>query len=158
MRAFTSGGTVIDKCERCHGIWFDEKEIGAFKESLKGLDPGSIEVPTTDESGGPLAESCPRCKETLRDFTYAYDSRVRPKRCDGCQGIWLPVEQLLELVKLAKHEHALHADAVGMANGIEGLERARKKAALAPRYPSIFVRLLALAAFSAVLHWIASNV
>jgi Zn-finger nucleic acid-binding protein len=82
---------VLDQCEKCGGLWFDESELFRAKqgeaEKIESLDsellrnPVSIENPTL---------VCPRDQAVLFHFTDKYfPEDIILMRCPSCSGIWL---------------------------------------------------------------------
>ena len=87
------GDILLDRCERCAGIWFDHGELEAVigEGGAAHLDP--LSDPTCDSaSGGP----CPRCRVEMRPVTAAKDpTRAIPvDRCPSCMGLWLQRKRL----------------------------------------------------------------
>jgi hypothetical protein len=71
-------------------MWFDARELGSFLRSdllrsrfltRPSVSP-SMETRNEVRAGERI---CPRCKETLREQSFA---GVRLDRCDGCHGTW----------------------------------------------------------------------
>jgi membrane associated rhomboid family serine protease/Zn-finger nucleic acid-binding protein len=106
MMPFLCSTVVVDRCGNCHGIWFDRKELGVFRDSLKDLPLEKIDTEKVkDRHDVHLISTCPRCSLMLNDQTYAYKSKVMLKRCWKCEGMWLPnaeVLKFIDLVKIAK--------------------------------------------------------
>jgi Zn-finger nucleic acid-binding protein len=92
-------GIVVDRCERCHGIWFDKSELDRVLESIRSGAGAGILGATT-----PLAEKldnvlahCPRCgQELARSESVALDGLFYDS-CGGCGGAWLDGGELAAL-------------------------------------------------------------
>jgi Zn-finger nucleic acid-binding protein len=81
------GEIMLDRCERCAGIWFDHGEL----EAVVGLTAAAQQDPVSDNDGGPDSGLCPRCRVEMRPVQAVGDpSRpVRVDRCPSCMGLWL---------------------------------------------------------------------
>jgi membrane associated rhomboid family serine protease/Zn-finger nucleic acid-binding protein len=103
MVSYTCRTAIVDKCEQCHGIWFDAREIRIFCESLAEYDLTGLRIEKPDVSSeGLVVSQCARCENVLDEFTYGSNTKVRLKRCSRCRGIWSPLAQTVNLVELAK--------------------------------------------------------
>jgi Zn-finger nucleic acid-binding protein len=82
---------ILEQCEKCGGIWFDESELYRAKqgeaEKIELLDPEILRNPTTIESPRLI---CPRDQTVLSQFTDRYFPKdIILERCPSCNGIWL---------------------------------------------------------------------
>jgi Zn-finger nucleic acid-binding protein len=85
------GPIIIDQCEKCGGIWFDEAELFRAKqgeaEKIEMLDTGILRTLSTIEDSTLL---CPRDDSAMARFTDKYFPRdIVLVRCPSCHGIWL---------------------------------------------------------------------
>jgi len=84
-------GVLIDECPVCGGIWFDQGELVAVKDSLEP-DLNWVEVELwKDEERFNLALSereCPKDSTRLVCLKYG-DSAIEIEYCLRCRGIWL---------------------------------------------------------------------
>jgi Zn-finger nucleic acid-binding protein len=85
------GPIIIDQCEKCGGIWFDESELFRAKqgeaEKIEMLDTEILRAPSKFENS-PLI--CPRDKAAMHRFTDKYFPQdIVLVRCPLCHGIWL---------------------------------------------------------------------
>ena len=101
MRAMRSEGVTVDRCDACGGIWFDDAEIGRFRDSLEGRDQGGAAMRPPASAAAATVEKprCPRCAVPLRLGEYAYGTGVRVGRCESCDGVWLPGAQVLRFIE-----------------------------------------------------------
>ncbi|MFA6244524.1 MAG: rhomboid family intramembrane serine protease, partial [Candidatus Hydrogenedentales bacterium] len=84
---------IIDACEACKGLWFDERELGDF---LQRYVEEHADVPNASmrRDSSPRRDAlapemqCPSCGVAMRETNYAYDSNVFVERCAQCGGIW----------------------------------------------------------------------
>jgi Zn-finger nucleic acid-binding protein len=78
-------GIEIDRCKRCHGIWFDRME----KENLKELQ-GAGELDIGDDSEAEeynelVFVECPKCF-TMLDQVEQEDPYLKYEICPTCHG------------------------------------------------------------------------
>lgn len=82
---------VIDQCEKCGGIWFDEMELFRARqgeaERIELLEDDALRNPSLCESSELL---CPRDQTAMRRFTDShFPQDLVLVRCFSCYGIWL---------------------------------------------------------------------
>ena len=85
------GPMIVDQCEKCGGIWFDESELFRAKqgeaERIEVLNAGILRTPTTIENAELI---CPRDEAAMHRFTDRYFPQdIVLVRCPLCHGIWL---------------------------------------------------------------------
>jgi len=131
-------GVLLDTCEHCAGIFFDEGEISRIREqagdrALDELDnmiqpePGHVD-PTTHAT-----RHCPACASEMRRFRYLYSSPVFLDTCDACGGVWVEngeLQQMSEYIQSAKQgrpttTHELSGDVQAKVEALTALDRAR---------------------------------
>ena len=88
-------GVEIDRCLRCHGIWFDDHE----KEKLSELDDASTLDLGIDETTAEYNEmvfvECPNCFSIL-DQVEEQDPPIRYEFCRTCHGSFFDGGEFLE--------------------------------------------------------------
>lgn len=86
--------TELDRCSRCHGVWFDDGQIAEII-GARAVDP--LPIPP----GAARMESirCPRCSEALRRFSYPGTATVIDS-CASCAGVWLDAGELEEIWRM----------------------------------------------------------
>jgi len=82
---------ILDQCERCGGIWFDESELFRARqgesERIEMLDAGALRA--SSEMSNPT-RLCPRDGAGLFRFTDThFPEDIILERCPSCRGIWL---------------------------------------------------------------------
>ena len=82
---------LLDQCETCGGIWFDQWELYLLREAearrLDTINEDSLLSSNPHPKGEGL---CPRCKLNLgpfKDPLFPKDSQIM--RCNCCNGLWL---------------------------------------------------------------------
>lgn len=127
MQPLDCGGVVVDRCRKCAGIWFDDGELGVFRDGLERRDltgfvaaPSST-APTARSGAGP----CPRCQNGLNAGEYAYGTGVRVARCSGCEGVWLPGTQVARFIAHMREAREKRAETREIAESVAETARAR---------------------------------
>lgn len=82
---------VVDQCDDCGGVWFDESELSWARQGeadkIELLDPDALSVPSLCDTSKLL---CPRDQTTMRRFTDRhFPQDLVLVRCLSCYGIWL---------------------------------------------------------------------
>jgi len=82
---------IVDQCEQCGGIWFDESELFRAKqgeaEKIEVLDTATLRTPSTIDHPSLI---CPRDDSAMHRFTDKYFPQdIVLVRCPSCHGIWL---------------------------------------------------------------------
>lgn len=104
---------MLDRCERCAGIWFDHGEL----EAVVGTKVTSRLDPARPGGGDGPSGRCPRCNVEMVPYVAAQDPArpVRVDRCPSCLGLWLDRKRLQVVedrrVPLAVRELCLGAGA-----------------------------------------------
>jgi Zn-finger nucleic acid-binding protein len=85
------GPIIVDQCEQCGGIWFDESELFRAKqgeaEKIEVLNTEMLRTPSTIENSTLF---CPRDEAAMQQFTDKYFPQdIILVRCPSCHGIWL---------------------------------------------------------------------
>lgn len=85
------GPIIVDQCEKCGGIWFDESELFRAKqgeaEKIEILNTEILRTPSTIENSNLI---CPRDQTAMHHFTDKYFPQdIVLVRCPSCHGIWL---------------------------------------------------------------------
>ena len=82
---------IVDQCERCGGIWFDESGLFRAKqgeaEKIEALNTEMLRTPSVIENSTLF---CPRDQGAMQRFTDKYFPQdIILVRCPSCHGIWL---------------------------------------------------------------------
>lgn len=82
MQEVECAGVVIDRCESCHGLWFDKGEAEALSEKWRAefVDTGDPAVGEAMDDTDVI--SCPRCAEPMRRFFDISESQLQFEECD----------------------------------------------------------------------------
>ena len=97
---------LLDQCETCGGIWFDQWELYLLREAearrLDTINENSLLSSNPHLKGEGL---CPRCKlklEPFKDPSFPKDSQIM--RCNCCNGLWL---NRGEISKYGNHKESI---------------------------------------------------
>lgn len=120
-------GLTLDRCPQCGGYWLDDGELFALAEGLGGLkavselDARSIFRRPIPPHKNPQRR-CPRCRITLKNFNYCYNSNILLDRCPQCRGIWADAGELPAIASYVKGNRKLDRLAAAMADHVRGVE------------------------------------
>lgn len=94
----------IDLCTVCKGIWFDSDEMMDVLKKIveEKLSVPMAGVPKKPEAAAETMRSCPRCKNRMAKYNYAYDSNVILDRCPHCRGIWADGGEIALIVQFLR--------------------------------------------------------
>lgn len=88
-------GVEIDKCPKCKGVWFDDKELLQIVKTKDDFFTDQQIEETLKEAfkGVPDAEinhdvACPKCSSAMKPVNYDYRSGIIIDRC-ASHGFWL---------------------------------------------------------------------
>lgn len=88
----------VDQCAKCHGIWFDEKELQAVLTRSHDLR-GGLRTGQTNPGLNQKPGVCPRDRKAmLRAFSAAAE-KVVLDMCPECHGLWLDGGELDKLIR-----------------------------------------------------------
>jgi Zn-finger nucleic acid-binding protein len=75
------GKVVIDKCERCEGLWFDNGEVEQLKNDWMAdfADSGNPAIGKTYNAVRDV--QCPRCGEPMQKINDAKQSHIEYEAC-----------------------------------------------------------------------------
>jgi uncharacterized protein len=130
MMPYQCRRVVVDRCLHCKGIWFDKKELGVFRDSLKDLPIEDIKINLESDSDPTVhtISTCSRCEDMLAEAKYAYNSKVILKKCQKCEGIWLPQAELFKFIDLVRIAKIIEPDVKGaVKEWIKFQEETRKQ-------------------------------
>jgi len=125
-----SKSAVVDICPDCKGVWFDSGEFVDFVRTLTESEEISPQTPQlfkppaiqTVDIGKEQDKICPRCRQKLKIFNYAYDSNVFLDKCPHCQGMWADGGEVKEVARYLKEDPRITAIAEGLIQRNQTLE------------------------------------
>ena len=82
---------VVDYCDACGGVWFDQ---GEFEDFYSVFGPLPVLDEGTEQLEGAL---CPRCTTHMVEVSYPHYDGVRVDVCGSCEGLWLDKGETTEL-------------------------------------------------------------
>ena len=100
MQQLDIDGTVIDRCNRCQGIWFDagEMEVLRDKDIAKAVDTGSARQ-------GKILDRiedyrCPRCGGHMTRVVDEQQRHIGYETCNDCSGSYFDAGEFRDLSQL----------------------------------------------------------
>jgi len=91
MAAWSPGAVELDHCPRCRGLWFDANELVQHLAEISGR-----EMDARPEAGAETDYRCPKCADRRLREAHLFDVRV--ESCPGCDGVFLDLGELHELL------------------------------------------------------------
>lgn len=62
MTPYSCEGTILFKCENCHGLWLTGRKLGIFRNALAKFDLSELEIYLhAGEERTYVVSSCSRC-------------------------------------------------------------------------------------------------
>ena len=101
MEQVSFGGTTVDRCMSCKGIWFDAREQERLKET-----PGA-EAIDTGKAGTPVAPGrvkCPVCKTPMIAMTDHLQPHLKFESCTVCYGVFFDAGEFRDYKELTVAE------------------------------------------------------
>jgi len=94
--------TVIDKCNKCEGIWLDKGElekiqetrINNYKDEIKQASNQVANAYKLALDKNKKQGNCPVCETELERKEYGYASQILIDSCVKSHGIWLDKDEL----------------------------------------------------------------
>ncbi len=128
MTPYSCEGTIIFKCGKCHGLWLTGRRLGLFRNALAKFDFSAFEVylHPIDEHVYAI-RSCTRCRQVLEEIPYAYNSGASLYRCERCKGLWLPLRQMIHLMKSLKIGQSVADDVRALLIEMREMDKARHR-------------------------------
>lgn len=102
-----SGKVVIDKCDRCAGLWFDQGEAEALKDEWT-----SVSLDDGDENIGKIYNEinqidCPRCLKPMASVNDPKQSHIQYEVCKK-HGVFMDAGEFSDYRKLTMKEAFNH--------------------------------------------------
>lgn len=128
MLPFSCDGSVIYKCIQCHGLWLTGKKLGVFRNALKRFDFSSLEifVHPIDETVYSIP-ACTRCQQVLEEFEFAYNSGVKVYRCGRCEGLWMPLRGMVNMLRSVTIGQAIEEDVRALLSEMKKMNQSRSR-------------------------------
>lgn len=98
LQEIVVGDVVIDRCQRCAGLWFDHAEIGGLVGRQSRISTMESIVPGAEHQDPSLA--CPHCTNVVLRKLVVENDTQRPRfmyRCVSCVGTWVDRGELREV-------------------------------------------------------------
>ena len=103
MESVTFGGTTVDRCVSCKGIWFDARE----QEQLKDAE-GSEVLDSAPSGAAPAAPAgkilCPVCHTQMIQMTDHHQPHIKFESCTVCYGVFFDAGEFRDYKELSLTE------------------------------------------------------
>jgi Zn-finger nucleic acid-binding protein len=114
----TKEGVMVNFCDACHGLWFDQGELALYCETQTDVP----HIASLVHQAQATAYSCPRCLDrTLVELPYMAGEDVLIDWCPVCHGAWLDPKELGKIERLATR---FETHTARLNRGIAQLEQA----------------------------------
>lgn len=102
MQAVEFEGVEVDRCDQCHGIWFDVGESDWLfgEDAAAALDTGDPDV--GKNTNQIVRYRCPRCDGGMMRRTDHRHSKIEYEECTSCRGSFFDAGEFTELIRNAK--------------------------------------------------------
>lgn len=95
---------AFEVCSKCRGIWVagDQFRALAVRVATEGdirpktkltFEPRKVLQPPARDT----VRLCPSCRQSMKEFNYAYDSNIFLDRCEQCRRIWMDPNEIIEI-------------------------------------------------------------
>jgi Zn-finger nucleic acid-binding protein len=100
MQQLDVEGTIIDRCERCLGIWFDAGELEALRDRqlAEAIDVGSAKRGRIFDNIDQYR--CPRCGGTMARVVDERQRHIGYETCTECGGSYFDAGEFRDLSQL----------------------------------------------------------
>jgi len=101
MQQIMIGGTDVDRCSACHGLWFDDGELSKLrnKEAAAALDIGDV---TTGKKQNKIEHyRCPRCAGPMNRLVDPKQRHIWFEQCDSCRGSFFDAGELTDFASVS---------------------------------------------------------
>lgn len=126
MLPFSCDGSIVYKCNQCHGLWLTGTKLGLFRNALKRFDFSELEiyVHPIDETVYSIP-TCTRCQQVLEEFEFAYNSGVKVYRCGRCHGLWMPLRGMVTMLRSVQVGQAIEEDVRALLGELKKMHESR---------------------------------
>ena len=100
MQQLDVEGTIVDRCDRCQGIWFDAGEMETLRDRklAEAIDTGPAERGRIFDSIGQYR--CPRCGGVMARVVDEQQRHIGYETCTGCGGSYFDAGEFRDLSQL----------------------------------------------------------
>jgi PAT family beta-lactamase induction signal transducer AmpG len=101
MEQITVDGTEVDRCSSCHGLWFDDGELGKLrnKEAAAALDIGDVKI--GKQQNKIEHYRCPRCAGPMHRLVDPEQTHIWFEQCGSCHGSFFDAGELTDLATVS---------------------------------------------------------
>ena len=93
-------GVTVDRCENCHGLWFDAGELNDLKQSgrVAELDTGKTRTGKNHDHIDDYP--CPRCGGEMLALVDKDQTHIWFETCKDCHGSYFDAGEIRDLADL----------------------------------------------------------
>ena len=105
MRALKAGDAIVDRCEKCYGVWLDDNErmkLMHDKALVHGVDIGPVAVGREQDEITDVA--CPRCAKPMEHVQDPAQRHIGYELCRDCGGSFFDAGELTDLSEFTLSE------------------------------------------------------
>ncbi|MEJ2482233.1 MAG: MFS transporter, partial [Gemmatimonadota bacterium] len=115
MQQLDVDGTVIDRCPRCHGLWFDAGEMETLrdKETAEAIDTGSARRGRRFDNIDQYR--CPRCGGVMARVVDPQQRHIGYETCTQCGGSYFDAGEFRDLSQLTLSDVFKRLSGIGKA-------------------------------------------
>ena len=101
MQQIMINGMEVDRCSSCHGLWFDDGELGKLrnKEAAAALDIG--DVMTGKKQNEIEHYRCPRCAGPMNRLVDPKQTHIWFEQCGSCRGSFFDAGEFTDLATVS---------------------------------------------------------
>ena len=101
LKEKTAGDIPLVCCPHCSGVCIRKQDLLKLTTKLP-IDRRTKHNDTLNINGQTkpdieILKNCPLCRQPMRRYEYAFDSRIIISRCQPCNSLWLSKGQLFEI-------------------------------------------------------------
>lgn len=99
------GSLIIDRCQKCAGVWLDEGELAFVVGSSKTVE---LYLEQGLQRKSNTLEKCPRCTDTCLTSGFFIEFKHQVEECPKCKGLWFDGHEFEKIQQLNSSRVKLH--------------------------------------------------
>lgn len=93
LEVYSHDDNEIDRCNSCHGLWFDEPQLMDYIEDHSGED-GKFTLINDKNRQGQGSRYCCSCEKPMDEYQLIDDYPLKIDACRGCDTFWIDIEEI----------------------------------------------------------------
>ncbi|MGH1486783.1 MAG: rhomboid family intramembrane serine protease [Cellvibrionaceae bacterium] len=94
LQAFSIEAHEVERCDICHGLWFDEPELMAYIEQHADDKLSSFELINDDNFKGKGSRQCHDCNKPMMRHQLLEGYKIDIDACHSCNTFWIDPEEI----------------------------------------------------------------